>query len=397
MKLSTTAAFRLQASITVALLAGSIAPTPLYPHYQAAWAFSTITTTLVFGVYSAAVLAALLTTGRLSDHIGRRPVLIASTLLSALAMGVLGTAGGEAALYAGRLLQGVATGAAVSAVGAGLVDLDRTRGPVANALAPISGTGLGALFAGLVIHYLPYPTHLVYALLGAVFVAQAVGVAFLPERIATMPGALASLRPRLALPASVYAPMRVALPVLIAAWALAGFYASLGPALVQSVFDFDASLFGGVALFAMAGSGAVAVLVLMSRGTRTMLAAGATGLVVGATIVLVALATRAPGLFFGGTAVAGMGFGASFQGAIRSALPLAAAHERAGVLSVIFVVAYASMALPSLGAGIAVAADTSLVRTAEGFSAFVFVLAAIAVFAIATPRRSIAACVGEQP
>ena len=61
------------ASLIVALLASSAAPTPLYAIYQARWHFTPITTTVVFGVYALAVLAGLLTLGRLSDHVGRRP------------------------------------------------------------------------------------------------------------------------------------------------------------------------------------------------------------------------------------------------------------------------------------------------------------------------------------
>jgi hypothetical protein len=45
--LSRTTAFYLLASITVSFLAGSAAPTPLYPLYQAKWGFSPVTVTVV--------------------------------------------------------------------------------------------------------------------------------------------------------------------------------------------------------------------------------------------------------------------------------------------------------------------------------------------------------------
>src|SRR5664279_2870772 len=77
-RLSPTVAFYLQASIVVTFLAGSSAPTPLYAVYQDEWGFTPITTTVVFGVYAVAVLVALLIAGSLSDHVGRRPVLIAA-------------------------------------------------------------------------------------------------------------------------------------------------------------------------------------------------------------------------------------------------------------------------------------------------------------------------------
>src|SRR4029077_16704206 len=74
------------ASITVSFLAASSAPPPLYATYQAAWGFSALATTVVFGVYAVAFLAALLTVGRLSDHIGRRPVLLAGIAGNMLAL-----------------------------------------------------------------------------------------------------------------------------------------------------------------------------------------------------------------------------------------------------------------------------------------------------------------------
>jgi MFS family permease len=84
----------LLASIIVSLLAASSAPTPLYPIYQREWGFSAITTTVVFAVYAIAVLAALLVVGKISDHVGRRPVLLAALTVQAAAMVVLATAGG---------------------------------------------------------------------------------------------------------------------------------------------------------------------------------------------------------------------------------------------------------------------------------------------------------------
>ena len=62
----------------ITLRRGLRSTTPLYAIYQRQWGFSPITTTIVFGVYAVAVLAALLALGRLSDSVGRRPVLLAA-------------------------------------------------------------------------------------------------------------------------------------------------------------------------------------------------------------------------------------------------------------------------------------------------------------------------------
>src|SRR5271169_1236888 len=86
LRLGPTAAFYLLASIIVSFLAASSAPTPLYATYQAKWGFSPITVTIIFGVYAVVFLAALLTVGALSDHVGRRPVILVAVILQAVAV-----------------------------------------------------------------------------------------------------------------------------------------------------------------------------------------------------------------------------------------------------------------------------------------------------------------------
>src|SRR5580700_6370994 len=181
------------ASITVTFLAASSAPTPLFATYQKAWGFSALTTTVVFGVYAFAFLSALLTVGRLSDHIGRRPVLLVGIAGELVALVVFVDAHNVAALLAARIVQGLATGTAIGAIGAGMLDIDPTRGAVANATAPGLGTASGVLLSSFAVQWLPAPTRLVYAVLAGLLVVQAFGVALLPETSPRAPGAWRSL------------------------------------------------------------------------------------------------------------------------------------------------------------------------------------------------------------
>src|SRR5262249_29992532 len=153
-----------------------------------------------------------------------------------------------------------------------------------------------------------------------IFVIQALGVLSMPEFGTTRPGALASLRPRLHVPASVRRPLLLAAPALIAAWAFVGFYGSLGPTLLRRLLASYSLLLGGLAIFVLAAGGALSVLLLHRLQQRLLLALGSTSLLVGVGTTLLALQTASAPLFFAGTAVAGMGFGVGFQGAIRSVL-----------------------------------------------------------------------------
>ena len=374
------ASFYLLASITISFLAGSAAPTPLYPVYQTLWGLSPLMITVVFGVYALAVLTGLLIAGRVSDHVGRRPVLIAATIAQAVVMLMFATAAGAAGLVAARVVQGLTTGAALSAVGAAMIDLNKARGTVANAVAPPFGTALGGIIAGFFVQFLPAPTHLVYAALAAVFVAQAVGLTLMKEPITPRPGVWQSLRPQLALPAAAREPLLLALPVLIAVWALGGLYACLSPMLVRAMLSSNEPLLGGLALFVLAASGGVAVLLLQNLEARRMMALGAASLGVGIAIVMWAMTLDSIGGFFAGTVVAGVGFGTGFQGAVRSVVSVVGPHERAGTLSIVFIVSYISMGVPAIIAG-ATVRHGNLLATAQVFGAVVMALAAAALIA----------------
>ena len=367
----------LLASITVTYLASSSAPTPLYPIYQRQWGFSPVAISLVFGVYAIAVLGALLVMGRLSDHIGRRPVLIGATAIQAATMFAFAEAQGLSDLIAARIVQGLATGAGIAAVGAGMLDMDPRRGAVANSVAPASGTALGGILGGLMVTYLPAPTHLVYFVFAAVFIAQIAALLFIPEVNPKREGAIASLRPRLGLPVATRQPLFVAIPALIAVWSLAGFYGSLAPSLVRTSFGLDSSLAGGISLFVLAGSAGLSVLAAQRLAARTLMIYGSTALVLGVALAVNSL-YHSVAMFFLGTALAGSGFGTAFQGAIRTVMPSAAPQERGGVLSVIFVVSYLAMGLPAVIAGYLVSRSGDVFSTAREFAAVVIMLAASA-------------------
>jgi MFS family permease len=384
-------AFMVLASVTVSFLASASAPTPLYPTYQAEWGFSPLAVTVIFGVYAIAVLVALLFFGRLSDHLGRKPVLLSAMLVQVLAMGMFASANGLGMLLFARVVQGFAAGVAIAAVGAGLLDLDKGRGAVANAITTPMGTATGGILSGLFVTLLPAPQQLVFLVLGAVMVAQGIGIAFMRETLAPRAGVLGSLRPQFAFSDAIRAPLLRAAPAIVATWAAAGLFASLSPAMVRSLTGNASPLLSGLAMFVMAGSGGVAVYLLRQLEARRSMRVGVVSLAVGVLLVVPALNLGLLPLFYVALSLAGFGFGSGFQGAVRSVVTSAKAHERAGVLSVVFVLAYLAMGLPAIGAGWLLVHGGNLASTTLEFAALVLVLSAVAVLPDGGTRRAAAA------
>lgn len=382
--------FALHASILIALLAASSAPTPLYPHYQSEWRLSALDITVVFSAYAFALLIALLTTGTLSDHLGRRPVLLGALAVQIAAMTLFATAGGLVSLIAARVLQGIATGAATSAAGAALLDLEDPARPgraaLANGIAPVTGMAVGVLAAALLVGFAPVPALTVFLILIAVFAAQAIALVPAPETVRRRPGAPRSLRPRLALPpAAARALLRHGAGV-VAVWALGGLYSSLGPALTRLVSPGGPEFADGLVFFALT---AVAIpTVYRTRGTRADVSAllGSAAVIPAALLTLIALHLASPVPLFAGAALAGFGFGAVSQGALHAVVDAAPAGDKGGTLASYYVLSYLAMSLPAIGAG-ALAAGIGLRAAALAYAGCMAVLGTVAVATLATRLR----------
>jgi len=355
-------------------LAASSAPTPLYHLYQEGLHFSAGMLTLIFGVYALSLLAALLTVGSLSDYLGRKPVIFAALILDMLAMLLFINEDSVAWLIAARTLQGFATGMATAVLGAALLDTDRQQGPLVNSVAPLLGMACGAMGSSLLVEFAPLPTQLIYWTLLALMLLQAVYVWRLPESVSRIPGALASLRPTLHVPPQARRALWLSLPVDVAVWAMGGFYLSLAPSLVRAATGSTSNLIGGGLVAVLTLSGALMIFTLRNRPADKVLRLGAGLLAIGVTLILTAVHSASLPLFFIATLIAGSGFGAGFLGALRSVVPLALPHERAGLMSAFYVLSYLAFCLPSLLAGNLIR-SFGLIATTDGYGAILILLA----------------------
>ena len=362
--------------------AAASAPTPLYVVYQKEWGFSNTTLTVIFAVYVFGLIGSLLVLGGLSDHVGRRPVLAAAITLEAVAFVLFIIAGDVTVLLVARILQGIATGAAFSTLGATLVDFNPQHSPgragLVNAVAPISGLSLGALGCGALVQFAPAPTQLVFAVLLAGMIVAGVVVARIPETSARRPGAMASLVPVLRIPTRLRPDVYALVPILIASWALGGLYLSLGPSVAASLFGLSNHLVGGLVVTLLCGAGALTAIALRTWPTSRVLGIGALLLSAGTALTFAGVEAHTVALAGAGTIVAGVGFGASGLASFGTLSRLAAPGERSELFAFALVIAYLAFSLPALAAGIA-STSVGLHATMVVYSLCVVALGLVAV------------------
>jgi MFS family permease len=370
------------------LAAGAL--TPLLVVYKEQWHFAASQLTLAFAAYAVGFLATVLTVGGLSDHVGRRPVLLGALVVQLASNVMFLIAPGIGWVVAGRVVQGVASGAATTAFTAALVELapaDRKRlGTNLGSVSLTGGLALGSLLAGLAIQLTTAANAIVFGVLIALTVLGLVAVALSPETATRVPGGLRSLIPRVAIPPATRKELAAAAPVIAAVWMLAGLSGGLAPSMVGSVFHHDSGLLNGLAGFVAPAVSAVVGLTFARLDPRRAMLVGVYATIVGPIAIVAGARGGSLALMMVGQAIAGVGFGASFTAALRLIFPLAAPTQRAGVVALIYIVSYSAFGVPIVIAG-QLTGPLGVVPTVSWYSGATVLLASLSLGAQLHLRR----------
>lgn len=363
------------------MMAGAAAPTLFYPVLQQQIGFSPATISAIFAIYAAALLAALLTVGSVSDHIGRRPAL--SLGFAGLALGVLlfWQADSVGGLLTARAVQGAATGLLMPALTAFAVELEPRDRPgtaaIWTAVLPLCGLAAGAMLSGLAMKYARHPGADVFGGLALLYLLGALLCWLLPETSPRLEGLRRALRPRVGVPAPARATFWRSAPAVFAGWAIGGLYLSLGTGIVSQVFGIrDPVSEAGVVLL-LAGTGALSTFLSRRVHQRQVMLTGTATLSIGTLVSLLGMQAGAVLPYLLGLGLSGVGFGTCFYGTIRSLAPLASAETRGELFAALYTLSYLAFGLPTILAGL-IAPQAGLLATATGYGLIVALAAAVA-------------------
>ena len=356
MPVAARAAFWIVAYVFAATMLGTTLPTPLYVEYQGQFHFSSAIVTVIFAVYAAGVLVALLLAGRSSDRVGRRPVLGSAVVLGALSTVVFIVASDVGWLYVGRVLSGFSAGLMTGTGTAALTDLSGAAGSrrasLVATVANMGGLGLGPLVAGLFAQYGPRPTVLVFEVYLGLLGLAALGVVVVPETVARRQPLSPSFN-GLGLPDEGRGEFVAAGVAAFAAFSILGMFTALAPSFLGHVLREHNHAVGGVVVFVIFATATVTQAWVVRLPTRPVVMVGIAVFLAGLALIVAALSAASLALFLSGTVVAGGAIGAVFLGTLSVANRLAPEERRGQVVSTYFVFGYVGLIVPVIGVGVA--------------------------------------------
>jgi MFS family permease len=372
------------------VMAVATLPSPLYGIYRTRDHLSALTITVVFAIFAASTIAVLLRDSSIAVRIGRRGTMLAAVATMMVAMGVLAAWKDLPGLLIGRVITGIAVGLAAGTAITYLIELRLRADPKASATrAQIIGTsvtvgalGLGPLIAGCLAQWVPQPLtvpYLVFVALGAI---SLVGLWAVPETgtpASRAPAPRAAASPVAADASPARGPRRtVRLPVpaaaaTLAAFAANGLFAALSGLLLVATLHQSSHALAGVALFLVFASGVVSQLATTRLRASQVLAIGTVSMLAGLTLLVVSvrLSTPSLALFLTAGALIGAGSGAVFKGTSGIVLAASPPQSRVAMTSDLLIALYVGLAVPVIGAGVALDLGASAADTVLGFAILV--------------------------
>jgi MFS family permease len=332
------------------------------------------------------VITGLLAFGELSDVIGRKPILFAGVLLSAASALLFLFADSIVPIFAGRVVSGLSAGLFTGTGTATLVDLvpgDRRR--VASFVAVVvnlGGLGLGTLLAGVLADHSSSSLRLPFLVDLGLLVPALLGVLATRESVRRREFRL-RLR-RLSVPEDVRAVFVRGAAASFGSFAVAGVFSAVAPSFLAHVLDRRSHSLAGLLVFILFGGSIVGQLAVPRLSDRRSLVVGCVSLVVGVTLLALALAVESLASLLASSVVLGVGQGLAIGAALAAINQRAPVEQRGEAASSFFVVIYVGLSVPVIGAG--VAAHAFGLRTAG--IAFSFAVGALVLGVLASLWRT---------
>lgn len=342
------------AYVFAVVMMGTTLPTPLYPDFSAHFGFGDAQTTVLFAVYALGVLAALVLFGRLSETLGRKPLLAVGVALTFASAVVFIVGEPLPILYIGRVLSGLAAGI-FTATGTVTVleNAPAGRATLATAVATaanIGGLGLGILVAGVLGEYAGDPLLTPFVVHAVLTALAGAALLLVRDRARRTGGPLRLQLPRIPTEArSMFAASWIG---GFASFAMCGLFSALVPNFMHDELGISGSAAIGVTVFLVFGASAVAQISLRSLPDRSLIGYGAVLLAGSMAVFVAAVALDALALLVVSSVVAGVGHGMLFMTGMRAVVSASRPENRTGATTSFFVSAYVAISVPPILAGV---------------------------------------------
>lgn len=341
--------------------------------------------------YFAGCVLTLILFARLSNFLGRKPVVIAALAFGAIACYLFSVGQSASDLYIGRFLQGLSCGLATSACMSWVVDTAPPArawlGTAMTSAGPNIGLSLGTLLTGLIIEYNVLNPTLLFDACVALLIFCIVLAVLGTETMRLGTESIGQvLIPKIAIPARLRRLFILSITAFIGTWGVSSFFQGFSAQFAQIVFGESSVLLAAVTYLLLIIPIAVFGLISGRFNPSKTLLLMSTGFLFGAGGVFLTLDMQSPALFMIFVVICGAAQGGTCCSGLKLLLMDATLRERAGLISALYLGAYVGSGIPNFSIG-QLAKDVSITTIANGFCLWIVVMWLIIVLTFVLIKR----------
>lgn len=334
---------------------GTNLPSPLYELYRQQWNFSTVTLTLIFAIYVFFLIPSLLIFGRISDFLGRKPVLLlglslalSSSILFILAKNIFW-------LFLARSIQGIAVGIISGTATAALSEIqaNKAKAALVTSTTAAGGGALGPIVSGILAQYSPWPTTLPFVVHISLIVPAILGILLTPETVKRQKVKLFSiLYFNLNIPSKIRHLFAISSATAFVAWSIAALFMALVPSYLSTLLNIKNSAIGGSVVFAFLLTSLISQIIYRKAKFPELIPTGLFMLILCLISLIISVPLNSFYPFMFGTFVGGIGLGLAFLGSMVLVNEVAPTKKRGEVISAFYSILYLGVGLPIIGVGL---------------------------------------------
>lgn len=341
--------------------------------------------------YFAGCVLTLILFARLSNFLGRKPVVIAALAFGAIACYLFSVGQSASDLYIGRFLQGLSCGLATSACMSWVVDTAPPArawlGTAMTSAGPNIGLSLGTLLTGLIIEYNVLNPTLLFDACVALLIFCIVLAVLGTETMRLGTESIGQvLIPKIAIPTRLRRLFILSITAFIGTWGVSSFFQGFSAQFAQIVFGETSVLLAAVTYLLLIIPIAVFGLISGRFNPSKTLLLMSTGFLFGAGGVFLTLDMQSPALFMIFVVICGAAQGGTCCSGLKLLLMDATLRERAGLISALYLGAYVGSGIPNFSIG-QLAKDVSMTTIANGFCLWIVIMWLIIVLTFVLIKR----------
>ena len=334
------------------LFAASAAPIPLYAHYASMMGLTKGELSMTAVMYFIGTVIALVFCARISNYCGRK-----ISIYLVLILGIMGCLSfifinSTEFLLLGRLVQGLACGLASNCVIAFAIDNEpaKLKG-IATSIGiagPNLGLAVGAVGSGVIAKFSDNVLHFIFVLLIGALILCAVFIVLSRETMPPKPGILKSFIPQIKAPRNIQKLLLPAGATFAAGWSVGGFYQSYSASIATQIFGLHDTFIASLIFISFIAPIALGAALVRTVKPFKAQRYGTFGFVVSMILLYLCLFSDNIILYIIVNIFAGTFEGIMFTGSMKGIMDITSFKDRAGVLSLIYIIAYGGAAVPNL-------------------------------------------------